>query len=62
VTAILTVAFFPTEFQCKGLWFLAAGGATFLQPGAMARAIQRYHPVARLVQHGGPRLSNATPA
>jgi O-antigen ligase len=62
VTAILTVAFFPTEFQCKGLWFLASGGAAFLQPGAIARAIQRHQPVARLMQQDGPRLSNAAPA
>ena len=63
VTATLMVAFFPTEFQCKGLWFLAAGGATFLQPGAMARAIQPHRRSnARLLRSTPRRLSDAAPA
>jgi O-antigen ligase len=56
VTTILAVAFFPTEFQCKGLWFLAAGGATFLQPAALARAIQPHRQIGRMVMTR-PRLS-----
>lgn len=37
VTAVLALALVSTEFQSKGVWFLAAGGVTLLRRGGIAR-------------------------
>lgn len=44
VTVALTVAFTTTEFQAKGLWFLAAGATTLLHRERFAALLRRSAP------------------
>jgi hypothetical protein len=46
VTAALALAFVSTEFQSKGVWFLAAG-ATVVLLGSSVRSVPRSQPPAR---------------
>jgi hypothetical protein len=45
VTAVLAVAFTSTEFQPRGLWFLAAGGIAILNREYLAQALLNKRPV-----------------
>jgi O-antigen ligase len=47
VTAVLTLAFTSTEFQPRGLWLLAAGGAAILNRDELQRALGVVRPVRR---------------
>jgi O-antigen ligase len=47
VTAVLTLAFTSTEFQPRGLWFLAAGAAAIMNREDLRRAMAGNHVPAR---------------
>jgi O-antigen ligase len=57
VTVVLSVGFLAHELQGKGLWFLAAGGSTFLHKDQLVDYMQ-YSRKNRLVKRYAARLND----